>query len=227
MSELGDEGETPHWLDEPGNIALVLLAQGAVAFGLGLALWWGSGRDVAAFLGFGLHDLAVAGLTCGILIGSMQAIVVAFPRFLAWAAEQQHFVWAHKRPYRPAHILLISAAAGLGEEALFRGGVQTVLGDHLPVWTAILLASLIFTALHIGAGRVKLFIFALSLLFGIVYHLTGSLTGVIVAHAGFDIWALTLVQRELARQGYLGGSGARSGSSQPSRASRENSRSGE
>ena len=195
------EKDKPHWLDEPRNIAWLVLAQGAVGFALGLAFWWGSGRELADFLTFEPADLVVAAFTAGALIGSMQAIALAFPRFVAWAAERQRLLFAHGRRYRPAHILLISIGAGFGEEALFRGGLQTLAADHLPAALAIFLVSLLFAALHLPARGVFPFIFVYSLLFGAVFHVTGSLLGVALAHTLFDVWALALVQRELVRQG--------------------------
>ena len=190
----------PHWLDEPRNIAWLVLAQGAIGFALGLALWWGSGRPLAAFLTVEAADLLVAALTAGLLIGTMQAIAFAFPRFVAWAADRQRLLFAHGRRYRPAHILMISIGAGFGEEALFRGGLQTLAADYLPAWAAILLVSLLFAALHLGGAGIFAFIFVYSLLFGAVFHFTGSLLGAMLAHTLFDIWAIALVQRELVRQ---------------------------
>ena len=204
MSGTGErDTQQPHWLDEPRNIALAVLAQGAVAFGIGLAIWYGSGRPLSAFLGWSVADLIVAALTAAVLIGSMQAIALAFPRFVSWAAERQRLLFAHRRRYRPTHILLIAIGAGFGEEALFRGGLQTFAADHLPFWAAILLVSLLFAALHLGSLGIFAFIFAYSLLFGLVYHHSGSLVGVMLAHTIFDVWALALVQRELIRQGFV------------------------
>lgn len=206
MKQAGtEEAASPHWLDAPGNIAIVVLVQGAAFLGIGLAIWYGSGRDPAAFVRWETADLLVAALLGGALIGSMRAIVRAFPRFLGWAAEQQLRVFPGGRRYRMAHIIVISAAAGIGEEALFRGGLQTLLGDYLPAWAAIVLASLPFVLLHLGSLGVSAFILAYSLAFGIVYHLTGSLAGVMLAHAMFDIWALAAVQRELVHRGLLKG----------------------
>ena len=204
MSRIGpEETAAPHWLDEPRNVAMLILLQGAVFFGIGLAIWYGSGRDPTAFLSWQAGDLAVAALTGGALIGSMLAIARAFPGFVAWAAGQQRFLFAHGRRYRPLHILLLSIAAGVGEEALFRGGLQTFAADHVPAWAAILAVSLLFTAVHLGSRGVAAFIFAYSAAFGLVYHATGSLLGVMLAHTAFDIWAIALIQRELVRQGVV------------------------
>ena len=200
-----EQTASPHWLDAPRNITIVVLGQGTAFFLIALAIWYGSGRPPAAFLRFEAVDLLVAGLLGGALIGSMQLVVRVFPGFVGWAAGQQRFLFPGGRRYRPVHILLISAAAGIGEEALFRGGLQTLIGDHLPAWAAILCASLLFVLVHLGSRGVAAFIFAYSVAFGIVYHETGSLAGVMAAHMLFDIWAIVIVQRELARRGELEG----------------------
>jgi len=203
MSRIGpQETASPHWLDEPRNVAMLILLQGAVFSGLGLAIWYGSGREPMAFVEWEADDFSVAALTGGALIGSMLAIARAFPGFVGWAAGQQRFLFAHGRRYRPLHILLLSIAAGVGEEALFRGGLQTIAADHLPAWAAILVVSLLFTGVHLGSRGLSAFIFAYSAIFGIVYHSTGSLMGVMLAHTAFDIWAIAVIQREL-RQGVV------------------------
>lgn len=194
---------SPHWLDAPRNVVIVVLGQGAVFFLIALAIWYGSGRDPADFLRLEPADLLVAALLGGALIGSMETIVRAFPRFIGWAAEQQRFLFPGGRRYRRTHILLISVAAGVGEEALFRGGLQSLIADHLPAWAAILAASLLFVLVHLGSRAVAAFIFVYSVAFGIAYHYTGSLAGVMLAHMLFDIWAIVIVQRELVRSGLL------------------------
>ncbi len=50
------------------------------------------------------------------------------------------------------HLSLAPIAAlpiGIGEEALYRGGIQSALAEYLPPWGAITLSSLIFSAAHI------------------------------------------------------------------------------
>lgn len=198
-----DEKAAPRWIDEPRNIVIVVLAQGMAFFGIGLAIWYGSERAPAAFLRWEALDLLVGALLAGALVGSMLAIALVFPRFLQWAAEEQQHLFPSGRPYRPVHVILVSLAAGVGEEALFRGGMQTLLGDYLPAWITIAAASLLFVVVHLGSLGASALIFIYSLAFGAAYHLTGSLLGVMLAHALFDIWALVTVQRELLRRGIL------------------------
>jgi uncharacterized protein len=204
-SEGSRQARAPSWIDEPRNIAWLLVLQGLFGLAVGLAIWWGTGRDLADFVGLGTEDLIVGAVTAAVLIGSMQAILILVPGFLSWAAEQQRELFEHGRAYAPAHILVISIGAGIGEEALFRGGLQTVLGDHLPAWAAIALVSFAFAAVHLKQRVVSAFIFFYGAAFGAVYHYSGSLAGVMIAHALFDVWALFVLQREMERQGIVKG----------------------
>ena len=202
-AEAPEEPGTPIWIDRPGNIVGLILLQGLVGLGAGLAIWWGSGRSLETFVGLHPVDLAVAASVTAALIGSMWLVMLAFPGFLAWSAAQQKILFASGKPYSTGQILLISLAAGVGEEALFRGGLQTFLTDHIPAWSAILLVSLAFALVHLAGPILLAFIFGYSLLFGLAFHYSQSLSGVMAAHALFDVWALTLVQRELMRQGLV------------------------
>jgi uncharacterized protein len=87
------------------------------------------------------------------------------------------------------HILLISLLAGLGEELLFRGVLQPLIG--LP------LASLVFGAVHVGGrGFVGYGVWAacIGALFGWLMVVTGGLLAPIVAHAVYDALALAYVR---------------------------------
>ena len=86
------------------------------------------------------------------------------------------------------------------EEVLYRGLLQESLRRARlfscgAPWQSIVLASLIFTAMHIGAvdphGLAGLFV--LSLGFGWAYAKTGRLTASIVMHMAFNAGNLILV----------------------------------
>jgi membrane protease YdiL (CAAX protease family) len=87
------------------------------------------------------------------------------------------------------HIVVISMLAGLGEELLFRGVLQPLIG--LP------LASLIFGAVHVG-GRTFIgygvWAACIGAVFGWLMMVTGGLLAPIVAHAVYDMLALAYVR---------------------------------
>jgi uncharacterized protein len=206
MAEAGSAQEVepePHWTDDPGNSVKAIALQGLICLAAALAIWWGQGHPVSKFVTLRLADLVIGGATAAAMIGAMQSLLLLFPHFKAWASDQQRFLFAGGRAYSATQIILISLAAGVGEEALFRGGLQTWFVDYLTPWTAILVVSIVFAAIHIGRWTLRAFVFAYSIGFGLLYLLTNSLLGCMIAHFLFDIWAISVVQRELKRQGVI------------------------
>jgi membrane protease YdiL (CAAX protease family) len=90
----------------------------------------------------------------------------------------------------------ISLAAGFGEELLFRGALQPLLG--------ILFASLVFVIAHIPAYQVKSFtlttliqatgVFATSIFLGVVFEYVGLVAAMLV-HALIDLVGLYTIRR--------------------------------
>jgi membrane protease YdiL (CAAX protease family) len=92
--------------------------------------------------------------------------------------------------FSPAGVVLLGAAAGLGEEWLFRGIVQPLVGLG---W-----ATLAFGAAHIGGARMLPFgVWAsvMGLVMGGLADATGGLTAPIVAHGVYDMLALEYIRR--------------------------------
>ena len=198
-----EEAAKPHWTDNPGNLVKAMLVQAILLSAAGLSIWWGQGRPVAQFVTIGFDDLIIGIASAAAMIGLMQTILWMFPRMMAWASDQQKFLFASGRAYSWPQILLISLAAGIGEEAFFRGGLQTWLADLFTIWPAILLVSVAFTALHFGRPGVLAFVFLYSIGFGLLIAITHSLLACMITHALFDVWAIAVVQRELERQGVV------------------------
>lgn len=95
---------------------------------------------------------------------------------------------------RRRDLVLVSVFSGVGEEALFRGALQPVLG----IW----LSSLLFGALHVGPDRRYLWWTAWAvgagLLFGLLYAWTGGLLAPVVAHVSHNAATLLLWRRRRA-----------------------------
>jgi membrane protease YdiL (CAAX protease family) len=90
---------------------------------------------------------------------------------------------------RAWHIIVVSLLAGAGEEMLFRGVLQPLVG--LPA------ASFVFGAVHIGGrGFIGYGVWAacIGALFGWLMVETGGLLAPIVAHAVYDALALAYVR---------------------------------
>jgi membrane protease YdiL (CAAX protease family) len=90
----------------------------------------------------------------------------------------------------PAGAIVIGAAAGIGEEWLFRGILQPLVG--------IAGASIVFGLAHVGGVRMLAFgVWAtlMGLVMGTLAMVTGGLTAPMVAHGLYDVLALEYIRR--------------------------------
>lgn len=95
----------------------------------------------------------------------------------------------------PGSVVFLALLAGFGEEMLVRGVLQGWLAGQLPVPWAILLAALVFGLAHYISGLYFLFATLIGIYLGWVYHLTGNLLVVALAHALYDWIVIRLYLR--------------------------------
>lgn len=185
-----------------GKVVALLGIQTAVMVGLGLALWHASGRELAQVL-----VPSLAGAFQGIAFGGGLMLVAwfvftRFPTISERLVRLQVDTYSFLGPRLPMWaIVAISLGAGIGEEVLFRAGVQVWLGDHIGVPAAIVVASGVFAALHFGKPLITALLFVIGAVFGVVYWITDSLLAVMIGHVVYDIWALRWLHREFRRLG--------------------------
>jgi uncharacterized protein len=144
------------------------------------------------------------GIAIGLLLmGPAVVLIKRVPQFDSFHRQLTDLLSrADLRGFNP---LWFSICAGIGEEMLFRGALQPLLG----LW----LTSLIFTVLHYRTGAFRamnrkkavyaLAVFFISLLLGTVFDQIG-LVAAIVTHTVADIVALTTL-RTARRQTANGG----------------------
>lgn len=185
-----------------GKALVALAAQGVLFTLAGLGLWWWSGREPGSFVSFSPAQAAM-----GVGFGAA-LIAIAATLFHAFPKASEHLIRLQSDTYRflgpnlgwPA-VIIISLVAGISEEAALRGGLQTVLGDHVGEVAAIGIASALFAALHLARPLITGLLFVIGILFGVVYWQTGSLLTVMVGHVLYDVWALRYLNREMHRLG--------------------------
>lgn len=189
--------------DIPVPKLLVFIGIQAFAFAaIGGAIWVASGRTRDDFVSFAAWEAGYGIALALALIALSAGLAWAFPGYARWLVRTQARNYSFlKQRIGLGAILFISLCAGLGEEALFRGGLQTLLGDHFSVPIAIALSSGLFALIHFAKPLNSALIFAIGCLFGGVYWATGSLLTVIVAHAVYDVYALWALQEALHRMG--------------------------
>lgn len=87
-------------------------------------------------------------------------------------------------------LALISLLAGLGEEALFRGVVQSALADGLTPWGSLLFASALFGVGHLITPTYALLAALIGIYLGALFMASANLLVVIIVHALYDFVAL-------------------------------------
>ena len=92
-------------------------------------------------------------------------------------------------------LAILSFAAGWGEELLFRGLIQAEIAYHTSIGIGILTASLIFALLHFLSPTYFVLAFLVSVYFGWLYWISGSLWVPILGHAVYDFVMLVFLQR--------------------------------
>ncbi len=93
-----------------------------------------------------------------------------------------------------AELAIICILAGLGEEMLFRGLVQTAvagwIGGQAGTWIALAIASILFGLLHRITNTYAVLAALIGLYLGWLWLITGNLLVPIVVHAVYDFLAL-------------------------------------
>ena len=94
-----------------------------------------------------------------------------------------------------AAIGLVAALAGLGEEALFRGVMQTALLARVPAWAAVSLTAAAFGLAHALTLTYAVLAALVGGYLGWLHVASGNLLVPILAHALYDFVALRLLLR--------------------------------
>ena len=140
---------------------------------------------------FGTGIVAVVPLLLG-LRWTLSTGMKSIRRLVALVVEQLGPLLA---PRSRVELALLAALAGVAEEVLFRGVVQVGLSRVLPQAWALVAASAAFGLAHFITPAYAVLAGLAGLYLGGLFLLQGSLTAPIVAHAVYDIVALTYVAR--------------------------------
>ena len=97
-------------------------------------------------------------------------------------------------------LILVAVAAGLAEEALFRGVIQITLADWLGPFGALLVASALFGLGHPLTPTYAAIAALLGLYLGGLLMVSDNLLPAILVHAGYDLGALLYLIRTHLRQ---------------------------
>ena len=98
-------------------------------------------------------------------------------------------------------LVLISFLAGVGEEALFRGVIQSVLAGWFNPWLALLLTSGLFGLGHLITPAYAVIAGLLGFYLGVIALAYGNLLVVMIAHGLYDLIALVYLTGSQGEQG--------------------------
>jgi membrane protease YdiL (CAAX protease family) len=92
-------------------------------------------------------------------------------------------------------LVLVAALAGVGEEAFFRGVLQSTLADHVPGWMALIATAALFGLAHFLTREYAVVAGIVGLYLGSTFLLSDNLLVPILAHGLYDLVALVLLAR--------------------------------
>ncbi|MBN0989329.1 CPBP family intramembrane glutamic endopeptidase [Amphritea pacifica] len=136
------------WISANQAANLALLFEGGL---VGIALGLGWLLDTPAFA---LFQLSGAGVIQGVLATLPLLLLVLCAAALDFRPVERLFRLSQERIsrlFRGTPLLtlaLVAGIAGLGEEALFRGVIQTLLATHLNALSGVLIAAVLFGLVH-------------------------------------------------------------------------------
>lgn len=91
--------------------------------------------------------------------------------------------------------MLIALLAGVGEEALFRGFLQTLVAQYSSQWIGLIVASVLFGIAHAVSRAYAVTAAIIGAYLGLLFLYTGSIVAPIVCHAVYDFLALVWLVR--------------------------------
>jgi membrane protease YdiL (CAAX protease family) len=94
---------------------------------------------------------------------------------------------------------LIAAVAGLGEEALFRGVIQTFVAQATTPWAGLIASSVLFGLAHLISPTYALLAGTFGLYLGWLTMAHGNLLPAVAVHALYDFVALIYLRSQPAR----------------------------
>ncbi|MGC8639075.1 MAG: CPBP family intramembrane glutamic endopeptidase [Isosphaeraceae bacterium] len=175
--------------DQPGRDVIIMFAvffEGGLA-PLSLLLGWWWGHNPLQQFSWNAGD-ALKGVIAALPMIGLFLVVLRWPigplRKIKSFCEDEFVPLLAGSSW--SDMALIAISAGVGEEMLFRGAIQTSLGAWLGDLWGLSLAGLLFGMLHPISIPYIVVTFGVGLFLGGEYVYTGNLLAVIVTHALYD-----------------------------------------
>jgi membrane protease YdiL (CAAX protease family) len=182
-------------LDRSTLVPLAIIFEGGLLLLAG-AIGWLIGRPVATQFAWNSSQ-AVGGLmaTIPLLLGVWLCFQSNWPPLARFRRLVDTLIVPIFISCTWFDLAIISLAAGTGEEALFRGIIQTSLANHMNATAAICLTSILFGLAH--AISVEYFILAtlVGIYLGSLWHASGNLLAPMTTHGLYDFVMLLILTR--------------------------------
>ena len=177
---------------------LLLVALGFEGALLVLALALGAAIGAPPF-----HDLQVSWRAVGqrtaaaapLLLALSLATRIRWPPLMRLDREIREIVARVFARATMIDLLVISALAGLAEEALFRGVIQAGLVPVVGAAGAVLIAAALFGLAHFISTTYAVYAGVVGIYLGVLLPISGNLAVPILAHALYDFLALAYLTR--------------------------------
>ena len=167
---------------------------------------------VAYLLGM-LFDVPLAAQIKWNLSGVVMGVIAVLPMaaFLWWFVDTSDPTIARFREqqieffadigfeFTPFRIAVMALAAGIGEELMFRGFLQTWIDGFAPLTVAIVVTNIVFGLLHMRTVLYAVIAGLVGVYLGVLYAVTDNLLVPIVAHGVYDLIALEYTRRAIGR----------------------------
>jgi membrane protease YdiL (CAAX protease family) len=181
-----DNERPPRW----SVLLLAVAVEGSLAV-LAWAIGWLAGTSPWEHFAYDPVDMAR-----GIIAAVPLLLVFALCLRLSWPplVRIRRLCVEIIRPFFASNTVLdlaiISVVAGIAEEMLFRGVLQTVLIEWVGPWPGVAAASLVFGLAHLLTATYAVIVTLAGAYLGTIYLMTGNLMVAIMAHAVYDFIAL-------------------------------------
>lgn len=184
--------ETQIFMIAIGGTALI----GAAAYGLGFLLDAPLGPQIKVTTGGTLAGLLGVLPLAGFLwwfAGSSHPVIERFRR------SQIKFFAEIGFEFTLGRIVLMATAAGIAEELMFRGVMQTWMAGVAPLAVAIVAPNLLFGLLHMRTVLYAIIAGLVGVYLGVLLAATDNLLVPMIAHGGYDLIALEYTRRAIRR----------------------------
>lgn len=169
---------------------LILGAQSVMAIVAILIIVFG--KVELAVGGFPILGALIAGAAAGIAMYGAIFFGFRLKCFSRLKADISKNVSAEKVSFSWLQIITLAIFAGIAEELLFRGAIQTWVANHTNIYIGVLVASVLFGFAHFSSITYFLMTLVIGVVMGTAYHLSQSIEFVIVWHIVADIVALSI-----------------------------------